>query len=128
MTARFNRPEEALQRTIIGWCRVALWPPEEGGPLVAHIPNGGGRSKAEAGILKAMGVRAGMPDLVVLWERRHAWAEIKVDKGEPTQAQRDCHRDITLCGGIVTIVRCLDDFREFIRMLNIPTREAGRTA
>lgn len=28
-----------------------------------HIPNGGGRSKAEAGILKAMGVKAGVLDL-----------------------------------------------------------------
>ena len=123
-----KRPEEALQRTIMDWCRVALWPPTEGGPLVAHIPNGGARTRAEAGILKAMGVRAGMPDLVVLWLRRHAWAEIKVDDREPTQAQIDCHRDITLCGGIVTIVRSLDDFRGFIRMLNIPTREAGGTA
>lgn len=123
-----KRPEEALQRTIMDWCRVALWPPEEGGPLVAHIPNGGGRSKAEGGILKAMGVRAGMPDLVVLWRQRHAWAEIKVDKREPTQAQSDCHRDITLCGGIVTIVRSLDDFRGLIDVLGIPTREAGGTA
>lgn len=31
--------------------------------LLFHIPNGGGRSKREAGILKAMGVKAGVSDL-----------------------------------------------------------------
>lgn len=31
--------------------------------LMHHIPNGGGRSKAEAGKLKATGVKAGVPDI-----------------------------------------------------------------
>lgn len=31
--------------------------------LLHHIPNGGRRTKAEAGILLAMGVKAGVPDL-----------------------------------------------------------------
>lgn len=31
--------------------------------LAFHIPNGGSRNKAEAGKLRAMGVRAGIPDI-----------------------------------------------------------------
>jgi hypothetical protein len=31
--------------------------------LAFHIPNGGSRNKAEAGKLKAMGVKAGVPDI-----------------------------------------------------------------
>lgn len=31
--------------------------------LMFHIPNGGGRSRAEAGRFKAMGVKAGVPDI-----------------------------------------------------------------
>lgn len=31
--------------------------------LMFHVPNGGGRSKAEAGRFKAEGVKAGVPDL-----------------------------------------------------------------
>lgn len=31
-----------------------------------HVPNGGYRRKAEAGILRAMGVKRGVPDLIIL--------------------------------------------------------------
>lgn len=57
-----NRPEEALHRSVVAWLAVRLpksW-------MFWHTPNGGGRSAAEAGILKALGTRAGMPDLFVL--------------------------------------------------------------
>jgi len=57
-----RRPEETLHRACVAYLRAALPPPW----IVWHTPNGGGRSKAEAGILKAMGVLAGMPDLFVM--------------------------------------------------------------
>lgn len=57
-----NRPEETLHRACVAYLRASLPKPW----IVWHTPNGGGRSKAEAGILKAMGVLAGMPDLFVL--------------------------------------------------------------
>lgn len=57
-----RRPEEALQRALVAQLRARLPRPW----LVFHVPNGGGRSKAEAGILKAMGVLAGMPDLLLI--------------------------------------------------------------
>lgn len=60
-----NRPEEALHRAGVAYLRAALPSPW----IVFHVPNGGGRSKAEAGILKAMGVLAGMPDLFVMGPR-----------------------------------------------------------
>ncbi len=57
-----NRPEENLHRAAVAHLRASLPSPW----IVFHIPNGGGRSKAEAGILKAMGVLAGMPDLLII--------------------------------------------------------------
>lgn len=57
-----RRPEDALQKSLVAHLRAHLPPPW----LVWATPNGGGRSKAEAGILKAMGVMAGIPDLYVL--------------------------------------------------------------
>lgn len=56
-----KRPEEQLHRACVAYLQAALPKPW----LVWHTPNGGGRSKAEAGILKAMGVLAGMPDLLI---------------------------------------------------------------
>lgn len=57
-----NRPEEQLHKACVAYLRASLPKPW----FCFHVPNGGGRSKAEAGILKAMGVLAGMPDLLVM--------------------------------------------------------------
>lgn len=59
-----NRPEQDQQIAFFKWVRMH----EKTHPELAHIfhcPNGGKRNAREAGILKAMGVRAGVPD--VLW-------------------------------------------------------------
>lgn len=54
------------------------------------IPNGGKRSKATAGKLKAQGVKTGVSDLflpVPLNERCGLWIEFKATKGRPSPEQ-----------------------------------------
>lgn len=61
--AGINCPtEDTEQMQLFEWARWASgkYPELE---LMYHIPNGGGRSKAEAGRFKAMGVKAGVPDI-----------------------------------------------------------------
>jgi hypothetical protein len=55
------RAEESLHRAAVAYLRAALPKPW----FCNHIPNGGYRTKAEAGILKGMGTLPGMPDLLV---------------------------------------------------------------
>lgn len=63
--------------------------------LLFHIPNGGGRSKREAGILKAMGVKAGVSDLFLPVMKRDGggeikgglWIEMKCDGGRASEEQ-----------------------------------------
>ena len=55
-----KRAEDILQKQCVEWFR---WQYPKG--IIYAIPNGGGRSKAEAGILKATGVLKGIPDLCV---------------------------------------------------------------
>ncbi len=74
-TRKQARPEQWLQIACIEWAARAIFPefivsqepvlrsPVKIGEFLHHTPNGGGRSKAESGIFKAMGVRAGYPDL-----------------------------------------------------------------
>ena len=54
--------EEQEQTAVFRWARM-----QEGAhpelALLHHIPNGGARSKATAGRLKAEGVKAGIPDI-----------------------------------------------------------------
>lgn len=54
--------EEVEQIQLFEWARWASgkYPELED---MHHIPNGGGRSKSEAGRLKAMGVKKGVPDI-----------------------------------------------------------------
>lgn len=60
---RQNREEERLHRQVADYLRVAL-----GNEVMwFHVPNGGARSKAEAGIFKALGVMPGVFDLCFLW-------------------------------------------------------------
>ena len=61
-----KHPEEQLQINIIKWWKLAhagLGIQTE--QLLWHTPNGGKRSKIEAARFKAMGVRAGVPDLLL---------------------------------------------------------------
>ena len=79
-----NRPEQVFQRAVVQFLDAALrdciW---------FHCPNGGGRSKAEAGILKSMGVRAGVADLVIINEfGRVHFIELKAGKGSLSPAQK----------------------------------------
>lgn len=51
--------EEVEQKTVAAWLRLHRI-------CFIHVPNGGKRGKAEAGIFKALGVSAGFPDLLIL--------------------------------------------------------------
>ena len=56
-----RRPEEQLQRAVVDLLQVYQ---NRGLLTFCHVPNGGFRTKAEAGG-RALGVRAGVPDLLV---------------------------------------------------------------
>ncbi len=85
--AKRARPEDDIQRAVVQYLdrlealgRLAYF----------HVPNGGRRSKAEAQILKGLGVRAGVPDLViVLPGGTVCWLELKAPDGEASVAQAE---------------------------------------
>lgn len=54
--------EDEEQMAVVEWARLQMgrWPELE---WLYHIPNGGKRGKIEAARFKAMGVKAGVPDL-----------------------------------------------------------------
>lgn len=80
-----KRPEEALHRTVAAYLRAVepecLW--------WATANQRGTRSRFEMGILKALGVRAGVPDLCFILDGgTFAAIELKADKGRQSDAQR----------------------------------------
>lgn len=98
--------EHELQAAIIKKCDERSILRVEYG-LILAIPNGGARHPAVAGKLKAEGVRAGVPDLLIPVARRgyHGlWLELKVTPNKPSQAQLDWIRKLKAEGYRVVTV------------------------
>src|SRR5262249_23601642 len=63
---RRRRPEDAIQRSVFAHFAVRGTP----GSFAFHPANGGWRSRVEAAILKGLGVRAGVPDVIAVKDGR----------------------------------------------------------
>jgi hypothetical protein len=103
--------EHAEQVALITWARLSQYRLPEL-RLLHAIPNGGQRSKAQAGKLKAEGVLAGIPDLFlpVAREPRHGlYIEMKgPTTGVPTTEQWEVMRELALAGYAVCVARGWD--------------------
>lgn len=136
-----KRPEESLHRACVSYLRASLPKPW----FCAHVPNGGGRSKAEAGILKAMGVLAGMPDLLIFGPGDHttegepcATCVIAIEFKAPPKrlkaggvskalprlspAQRARQVDLGACGVPYLVVDDMAEMIQSLRALRVPLR------
>lgn len=132
---RMARPEQELQILCVEYAdhwrmpfteeQRQLWPQRIAWSLVGrhlyHIPNGGWRTSAEAGIFRAMGVRPGVADLffgVPVQARGRAWAgmylECKAGSNDLTDNQKDFLRWAYAMGYEICEIRSLDEFQEEI--------------
>jgi hypothetical protein len=115
-----RRPEELLQRSVVDLLRLY----EARGSLTfTHCPNGGRRSKAEAGAFKAMGVRAGVPDLLI-WTPGGGHFAIELKAGRRavlSDAQVVWHSTLESLGHRVYVCRSIDDVEYCLRMESIPS-------
>lgn len=75
--------EDAEQLAVVAWCEgYAL--ADARARLLLHVPNGGSRHIVEASKLRRLGVRAGVPDLllpVAVAPYHGLWIEMKRRKG-----------------------------------------------
>lgn len=105
---RLRRPEEAIHRRAVEWLKAL----EHAGRLTfLHPYNGGARTKAEAGVGKALGVRAGAWDLVV-WHAKGGFGfEFKAKAGSVSGTQREFHARLARFGWRTYVVKSIDEFR-----------------
>ena len=91
--------EHEEQRELVRWFRMTFR-----GVRMLAIPNGGVRSRTAGAKLKAEGVSAGVPDLLVPeWE---LWIEMKRAKGGTVSAeQKDWHAYLESIGHTVLVCR-----------------------
>ena len=110
---KINRPEQDLQIVCVRWFRYQY--PHE---ILIHVPNGGKRTKAEAGIFKAMGVLSGFPDLALFKKKGDYGAlfiEMKSAKGSTFEEQDKVILNLKTLGYKVEIVNSLE---MFIKVVN----------
>jgi hypothetical protein len=118
---RDRNGEARRQAAIVDYVRrvapdVEIW----------HVPNGGLRSKAEAGRMKWVGVLAGVYDLTLaLPGGRAAYWECKTPWGQLSQAQCEWSLRMLALGHHVALVRSIDDARAELERYGIVTRESG---
>lgn len=99
-------PEYRLQKTVVQHLALRQKPDV----YYFAVPNGGGRSSPRTGaFLKAMGLRAGAPDLVVLTAGRAHALELKSGKGRLSPAQREAAEEWEAAGGSFHVASTIDD-------------------
>jgi hypothetical protein len=113
-----RRPEEQLQRSVVDLLQIY----ENRGLLAfCHVGNGEWRHKATGGRLKAMGVRAGVPDLLVWADGGRGFGvELKAGAGKLSPAQTFWHATLETLGHRVYVVRSLDEMEAVLRAEGVP--------
>jgi hypothetical protein len=104
MTAR-RRPEQEIQKALAGHLRARA----AAGTFWLHVPNGGGRSAIEGALLKACGVRAGAPDLILIRGGKVFGLELKANGGRVSQAQAQAHQEMRAAGAEVAVATGVDE-------------------
>jgi hypothetical protein len=100
-----SKEEELIQRAIIQRWRLL----GTTGSIVAHIPNGGLRSKATAARMKAMGVLPGMMDLLCgSIDCGLFLMEIKAKRGRLSSEQKNIQQMLQAMGVPVFVCDSLD--------------------
>jgi hypothetical protein len=74
-----------------------------------HYPAGGVRSKVEARILKGLGAKAGIPDLLLLHGGQLYAIELKAPGRKPTEVQINTMAEMLAAGAIVEVATGLDE-------------------
>jgi hypothetical protein len=100
-----RRREDAIQRAVFQHLAIR----GASDCFAFHVPNGGWRSRVEASIMKGLGVRAGVPDIIAIRDGRAYGLELKAPGGRLTAVQRDAHAALTAAGATVATASSLDE-------------------
>lgn len=117
-------PEESLQRAVADYLDTVL--PQ--GYKWFHPPNGGGRSKAEAGALRAQGVKRGVPDVIIVGDGKLYAVELKVGKNTISTEQMEWLDHFRENGFEAGVAKSVDDVRAFLKGAGIEIREVEGAA
>lgn len=102
--------EDELQIACVNWFSYQH---QQLATLLHHSPNGGKRDAREAARFKAMGVRPGFPDLILLHPSsgyHFLCIEMKTKTGKQSDYQKDYQQRVEAEGGKYVVCRTLEGF------------------
>ena len=112
-----NHQEDRLHCQIAGYLRLA----EPPGFFWTSIENRG-EGQREGARRKRRGCRAGVPDILTIYQGRVLFLEVKTPKGRLSPNQKERIPEIELAGARVVIVRSVDDIFEALKEAGVPVK------
>ncbi len=98
--------EHALHKTVAEYLDLVL--PHDA--VWTTIGHGGFKLPIQvARAMKARGVKAGWPDIQILWRHAYYGIELKTRKGVLSKAQKELHPRLRATGAQVAICRSIED-------------------
>lgn len=116
---RRKHEEASLQVTVMQNLDLLL--PADA--VAFHVPNGGSRNAREAANLKRQGVRAGVPDILIVHDGRVHGLELKSAKGTISDSQQTMFPRLRAAGMRIEVARTLKDVLRLVREMGVPIRE-----
>ena len=117
-----NRPEQQIQHAVVSHIKLRGEP----GVFFWSTPNEGKRSYRNAAALKASGLTAGVPDLLILKGGNLHALELKAPGGRLTPSQRLVMDRMEECGAQVAVAHSIDEALVTLEFWGILKRDANR--
>jgi hypothetical protein len=112
--------EHALQVAVAHLLTVCLDPEKTWWSAIDH--GAGKMAKRAAGMMRARGVKRGLPDFIVLSRERMTAIELKADKGKLSPPQVELAVKWSALGFPVYVARSLEEVQEILEFRRIPMR------
>ena len=109
-----NREEQNLQIACVRWFNYQ-YPKLQG--LLFHVPNAAKRGIIEGSMFKRMGVVAGVPDLIFVYQFCTYAFELKANKGKLSESQKVVHQTWNVQGVKVELVKDVEEFVKLIKQI-----------
>ena len=117
-----RQDESRVQQACVRWMRLQF--PQI---VISSFPNQGVRSRANASRMKAEGLTAGCPDLIIFSQGAEKdehgniidaygalLIEMKTEKGVLSAAQKEVHEKLRNAGYKVAVCRNFDEFKQVV--------------
>jgi hypothetical protein len=101
---RRQYPESALQKAVIAYLRIRAKPHV----IYFHVPQGGRMRPQRGALLKALGVRAGVADIILFHNCLAYCLELKAPSGRMSPDQETFAADCKAAGVAYTVAYSLD--------------------